>query len=46
MDELRRHAESGAEGLEDIFLRLTGENAARNRGGAECELLGLTARCA
>jgi len=30
MDELRRHAESGADGLEDIFLRLTGENAARN----------------
>ena len=30
MDELRRHAESGAEGLEDIFLRLTGETAARD----------------
>jgi ABC-2 type transport system ATP-binding protein len=30
MDELRRDAESGAEGLEDIFLRLTGETAARD----------------
>jgi ABC-2 type transport system ATP-binding protein len=30
MDELRQHAESGAEGLEDIFLRLTGETAARD----------------
>jgi ABC-2 type transport system ATP-binding protein len=30
MDELRRHAEAGAEGLEDIFLRLTGETAARD----------------
>ena len=30
MDELRRHAESGSDALEDIFLRLTGENAARN----------------
>jgi ABC-2 type transport system ATP-binding protein len=30
MDELRRHAESGADGLEDIFLRLTGEQAARD----------------
>ena len=30
MDELRRNAESGAEGLEDIFLRLTGETAARD----------------
>ncbi len=30
MDELRRHAEHGAEGLEDIFLRLTGEIAARD----------------
>lgn len=30
MDELRRHAESGTEGLEDIFLRLTGEAAARD----------------
>jgi ABC-2 type transport system ATP-binding protein len=30
MDELRRHAESGTEGLEDIFLRLTGETAARD----------------
>jgi ABC-2 type transport system ATP-binding protein len=29
MDEIRRSAESGAEGLEQIFLRLTGENAAR-----------------
>ncbi len=29
MDELRRDAESGIEGLEQIFLRLTGENAAR-----------------
>jgi ABC-2 type transport system ATP-binding protein len=29
MDELRASAESGARGLEDIFLRLTGENAAR-----------------
>jgi ABC-2 type transport system ATP-binding protein len=30
MDELRRHAESGTDGLEDIFLRLTGESAARD----------------
>jgi ABC-2 type transport system ATP-binding protein len=30
MDELRQHAESGTEGLEDIFLRLTGETAARD----------------
>lgn len=30
MDELRRHAEHGTEGLEDIFLRLTGEIAARD----------------
>lgn len=30
MDELRRHAESGTDGLEDIFLRLTGETAARD----------------
>jgi ABC-2 type transport system ATP-binding protein len=30
MDELRRNAESGTEGLEDIFLRLTGETAARD----------------
>jgi ABC-2 type transport system ATP-binding protein len=30
MDELRRHAESGADGLESIFLRLTGETAARD----------------
>jgi ABC-2 type transport system ATP-binding protein len=29
MAELRRSAESGTEGLETIFLRLTGENAAR-----------------
>src|SRR5438309_2900420 len=29
MDELRRHAEAGATGLEQIFLKLTGENAAR-----------------
>jgi ABC-2 type transport system ATP-binding protein len=29
MDELRRHAASGTEGLEDIFLRLTGESTAR-----------------
>ncbi len=29
MDELRRNAERGDEGLEEIFLRLTGENAAR-----------------
>jgi len=29
MDELRATAESGASGLEEIFLRLTGENAAR-----------------
>jgi ABC-2 type transport system ATP-binding protein len=29
MAELRQSAESGATGLEDIFLRLTGENAAR-----------------
>ncbi|HEX6942051.1 MAG TPA: ABC transporter ATP-binding protein [Gemmatimonadaceae bacterium] len=30
MDELRHQAESGTEGLEDIFLRLTGETAARD----------------
>jgi ABC-2 type transport system ATP-binding protein len=29
MEELRRSAESGTDGLEQIFLRLTGENAAR-----------------
>jgi ABC-2 type transport system ATP-binding protein len=29
MDELRAHAEAGATGLEQIFLKLTGENAAR-----------------
>src|SRR5262245_52589850 len=29
MGQLRATAESGAKGLEDIFLRLTGENAAR-----------------
>jgi ABC-2 type transport system ATP-binding protein len=29
MDELRSSAESGAQGLEQIFLRLTGENTAR-----------------
>jgi ABC-2 type transport system ATP-binding protein len=29
MDELRRDAEAGATGLEQIFLKLTGENAAR-----------------
>jgi len=29
MDELRAGAEAGTRGLEDIFLRLTGENAAR-----------------
>ena len=29
MDDLRRGAASGIEGLEQIFLRLTGENAAR-----------------
>ena len=29
MDELRASAEHGEQGLEDIFLRLTGENAAR-----------------
>jgi ABC-2 type transport system ATP-binding protein len=29
MAELRANAEAGATGLEDIFLRLTGENAAR-----------------
>ena len=29
MDEIQRSAEEGAEGLEQIFLRLTGENAAR-----------------
>jgi ABC-2 type transport system ATP-binding protein len=29
MDELRAGAEAGARGLEEIFLRLTGENAAR-----------------
>jgi ABC-2 type transport system ATP-binding protein len=30
MDELRQNAQSGTEGLEDIFLRLTGETAARD----------------
>src|SRR4051794_24782705 len=29
MDELRRSADAGTQGLEQIFLRLTGENAAR-----------------
>src|SRR5919202_1869956 len=29
MDDLRANAEAGAKGLEDIFLRLTGESAAR-----------------
>jgi ABC-2 type transport system ATP-binding protein len=29
MDELRASAATGTEGLETIFLRLTGENAAR-----------------
>ncbi len=29
MDELRASADAGAEGLEQIFLKLTGENAAR-----------------
>src|SRR5213082_2815682 len=29
MQELRQHAAGGADGLEDIFLKLTGENAAR-----------------
>src|SRR5205085_1239820 len=29
MADLRAAAETGAKGLEDIFLRLTGENAAR-----------------
>src|SRR5215207_8443118 len=29
MDDLRRSAQAGTEGLEQIFLRLTGENAAR-----------------
>ena len=29
MDDLRGHAEAGATGLEHIFLKLTGENAAR-----------------
>jgi ABC-2 type transport system ATP-binding protein len=29
MAELRQSAEAGTEGLEQIFLRLTGENAAR-----------------
>ena len=29
MGELRANADAGASGLEDIFLRLTGENAAR-----------------
>ena len=29
MNELRAEAAAGAIGLEDIFLRLTGENAAR-----------------
>lgn len=30
MDDLRQHAASGTDGLEDIFLRLTGETAARD----------------
>ena len=30
MDDLRQHAAAGADGLEDIFLRLTGESAARD----------------
>jgi ABC-2 type transport system ATP-binding protein len=34
MDELRADAVAGAAGLEDIFLRLTGDNAVR-------ELLGV-----
>jgi ABC-2 type transport system ATP-binding protein len=29
MEELRSNAEAGATGLEEIFLRLTGDNAAR-----------------
>jgi ABC-2 type transport system ATP-binding protein len=29
MEELRAHAEAGATGLEHVFLKLTGENAAR-----------------
>jgi hypothetical protein len=29
MAELRSSADAGAQGLEQIFLRLTGENAAR-----------------
>jgi ABC-2 type transport system ATP-binding protein len=29
MDELRANAAAGTKGLEEIFLRLTGENAAR-----------------
>jgi ABC-2 type transport system ATP-binding protein len=29
MSELRASSTSGAEGLEEIFLKLTGENAAR-----------------
>ena len=29
MDELRASADAGATGLEHIFLKLTGENAAR-----------------
>jgi hypothetical protein len=29
MSELRAHAAAGEEGLEDIFLRLTGDHAAR-----------------
>jgi hypothetical protein len=29
MDELQRDAAAGAEGLEQIFLRLTGERASR-----------------
>lgn len=29
MAELRKHSEGGGAGLEDIFLKLTGENAAR-----------------
>jgi ABC-type multidrug transport system ATPase subunit len=29
MDDLRKNAESGATGLEEIFLRLTGEQSAR-----------------
>ena len=33
MNELRAEAAMGAEGLESIFLRLTGENAARELVG-------------